>query len=160
MDVADPSGVILSQALASPEGDVRLNLNGAGEPRTFAGAFLAQGFGAGVQHLAFLSDDIFETSDLLTAGGFERLAMPANYYEDLRVRFDLPAEMIASLKTGDILYDRDGRGEYFQIYSVPIWGGFFFEVVERKGGYQGYGARNAPIRLAAQMRHLKELEVA
>ena len=160
VDVADPSGVILSQALASPEGDVRLNLNGAGEPRTFAGAFLAQGFGAGVQHLAFLSDDIFETSDLLTAGGFERLAMPANYYEDLRVRFDLPAEMIASLKTGDILYDRDGRGEYFQIYSVPIWGGFFFEVVERKGGYQGYGARNAPIRLAAQMRHLKELEVA
>ena len=160
VDVADPSGVILSQALASPEGDVRLNLNGAGEPRTFAGAFLAQGFGAGVQHLAFLSDDIFETSDLLTAGGFERLAMPANYYEDLRVRFDLPAEMIASLKTGDILYDRDGRGEYFQIYSVPIWGGFFFEVVARKGGYQGYGARNAPIRLAAQMRHLKELEVA
>ena len=158
VDVADPSGVILSQALASPEGEVRLNLNGAGERRTFAGAFLAQGFDAGVQHLAFLSDDIFETSDLLAAGGFERLAMPANYYDDLRVRFDLPAEMIAALKAGDILYDRDGRGEYFQIYSVPIWGGVFFEIVARKGGYQGYGARNAPIRLAAQMRHLKELE--
>ena len=160
VDVADPSGVIFSQALASPEGDVRLNLNGAGEPRTFAGAFLAQGFGAGVQHLAFLSDDIFETSDLLAAAGFDRLAMPSNYYDDLRVRFGLPEEMIAKLKDGNILYDRDGRGEYFQIYSVPIWGGFFFEIVERRGGYQGYGARNAPIRLAAQMRHLKELETA
>ena len=160
VDVADPSGVILSQALASPEGEVRLNLNGAGERRTFAGAFLAQGFGAGVQHLAFLSDDIFETSDLLANAGFDRLTMPANYYEDLRVRFDLTEEMITKLKDGNILYDRDGAGEYFQIYSVPIWGGFFFEIVARKGGYQGYGARNAPIRLAAQMRHVKELETA
>ena len=160
VDVADPSGVVLSQALASPEGEVRLNLNGAGERRTFARAFLAQGFGAGVQHLAFLSDDIFETSELLAAAGFDRLAMPANYYDDLRVGFDLPGEMIGNLKNGDILYDRDGRGEYFQIYSVPIWGGFFFEIVARKGGYQGYGARNAPIRLAAQMRHLKEPEPA
>ena len=160
VDVADPSGIILSQALASREGEVRLNLNGAGERRTFAGAFLAQGFGAGVQHLAFLSDDIFETSNLLAAAGFDRLIMPANYYDDLRVRFDLPRETITKLQEGNILYDRDGLGEYFQIYSVPIWGGFFFELVARKGGYQGYGARNAPIRLAAQMHHLKELETA
>lgn len=159
VDVADPSGVILSQALASPEGEVRLNLNGAGEQRTFAGAFLAQGFGAGVQHLAFLSDDIFETSDFLAASGFERLAIPANYYDDLRVRFDLDDVMIAKLKSGDILYDRDGRGAYFQIYSVPIWGGLFFEIVARQGGYQGFGARNAPIRLAAQMRHLSERSI-
>ena len=53
VDVVDPSGVVLSQALASPEGEVRLNLNGAGERRTFAGAFLADQFGAGVQHIAF-----------------------------------------------------------------------------------------------------------
>lgn len=160
VDVADPSGVILSQAVASPEGEVRLNLNGAGARRTFAGAFLAQGFGAGVQHLAFLSDDIFETSELLATSGFKRLKMPANYYDDLRVRFDLDDDLTTRLKAGDILYDRDGRGEYFQIYSVPIWGGFFFEIVTRKGGYQGYGARNAPIRLAAQMHHLQELETA
>ena len=160
IDVADPSGVILSQALASPEGEVRLNLNGASERRTFAGAFLAQGFGAGVQHLAFLSDDIFETSEHLANAGFERLAMPSNYYDDLRVRFGLADDLLAKLKQGDILYDRDGRGEYFQIYSVPIWGGVFFEIVARKGGYQGYGARNAPIRLAAQMRHLKKVEAA
>ena len=44
------------------------------------------------------------------------------------------------------------EGEYFQIYSVTaFWGGFFLEIVERRGGYDGYGARNAPIRLAAQM---------
>ena len=62
-------------------------------------------------------------------------------------------ELISRLMAGNILYDRDGQSEYFQIYSAPIFDGFFFEIVERRAGYQGYGARNAPIRLAAQMRH-------
>lgn len=158
VDVADPSGVILSQALASPEGEVRLNLNGAGGQRTFAGSFLAQRFGAGVQHLAFLSDDIFETSNQLAVAGFKRLAIARNYYDDLKVRFGLGNEMAGRLRAAHILYDRDGQGEYFQIYSTPIWGGFFFEIVQRKGCYQGYGARNAPIRLAAQVQLLKDTE--
>ncbi len=158
VDVVDPSGLILSQALSSPEGEVRLNLNGAGEQRTFAGTFLSKGFGAGVQHMAFATDDIFETSDLLHAVGFSRLDIAANYYEDLQVRFDLTEDFVAKLRAGNILYDRYGRGEYFQIYSTALWGGFFFEIVERRNGYDGYGARNAPIRLAAQMQHTKALE--
>lgn len=156
VDIADPSGVIFSQALASPEGEVRLNLNGAGERRTFAGAFLADQFGAGVQHVAFLTDDIFETSGHLAREGFRRLRMPDNYYEDLAVTFSLGANLINRLRAGHILYDRVGDAEYFQIFSAPIFRGFFFEVVQRKRGYQGYGARNAPIRLAAQMRNMQE----
>ncbi len=153
VDVIDPSGVVLSQAISSPEGEVRLNLNGAGERRTFAGAFLADRFGAGVQHIAFLSDDIFETSDYLARAGFERLDIAGNYYGDLQVTFGLDDDQTERLRRGNILYDRDGKAEYFQIYSVPIFDGFFFEIVERRGGYEGYGARNAPIRLAAQMHH-------
>ena len=160
VDVVDPSGVILSQALASPEGEVRLNLNGASERRTFAGEFLSKGFGAGVQHIAFSSDDIFETSKHLEVLGFNRLQIADNYYNDLKVRFGLDDEMAASLRDANILYDRDVNGEYFQIYSVAFWGGFFFEIVERRGGYEGYGARNAPIRLAAQIQHNKHGEAA
>ena len=156
VDVIDPSGLIQSQALSSPEGEVRLNLNGAGERQTFAGAFLSKGFGAGVQHIAFSSDDIFETSSRLQTTGFDRLKVPANYYADLPARFDLEDNFVSALQEGDILYDRDDTGEYFQVYSAAFWGGFFFEIVERRGGYNGYGARNAPIRLAAQMQHSKE----
>ncbi len=156
VDVADPSGVILSQALASPEGEVRLNLNGAGERSTFAGAFLADQFGAGVQHIAFLTDEIFETSAHLDAAGFERLKMPGNYYDDLAVSFPMEPELVERLRAAHILYDREDGAEYFQIYSTPIFRGFFFEIVQRKGSYQGYGARNAPIRLAAQMRDRQE----
>ena len=160
VDVADPSGVILSQALASREGEVRLNLNGAGERRTFAGAFLADQVGAGVQHIAFLSDDIFETSGHLEAAGFTRLNIPSNYYDDLAVTFSLAPDLVDHLRSGQILYDRDGSGEYFQIYSAPIFRCFFFEIVQRKGSYQGYGARNAPIRLAAQMAHTRRQKAA
>jgi 4-hydroxyphenylpyruvate dioxygenase len=160
VDVVDPSGLILSQAISSPEGEVRLNLNGAGGQGTFAGTFLSKGDGAGVQHIAFASDDIFETSAQLATAGFERLTIAANYYDDLQTRFGLNEGLIKALRDANILYDRDGRGEYFQIYSASFWGGFFFEIVQRRGGYDGYGARNAPIRLAAQMQHTKQVESA
>jgi 4-hydroxyphenylpyruvate dioxygenase len=153
VDVADPSGIVHSQAIESPEGEVRLNLNGVDTGRTFAGTFLAEQHGAGVQHIAFLTDDIFETSAQLAASGFQRLTISANYYADLQTVFGLDDAFVAKLKDGNILYDRNGKGEYFQIYSQPIFDGFFFEIVERRNGYAGYGARNAPIRLAAQMKH-------
>lgn len=156
VDVLDPAGVILSQAISSPEGEVRLNLNGAGERQTFAGTFLSQGFDAGVQHIAFQSDDIFETSRLLEASNFKRLIISPNYYADLKSGFDLDADTVALLQAGNILYDRDDWGEYFQIYSTPIWSGFFFEIVQRKRRYKGYGARNAPIRLAALLQQTKD----
>ena len=151
LDVTDPSGVVRSQAIASPEGEVRLNLNGAQSEQTLAGAFLADRIKAGVQHLAFLTDNIFETSKRLAETGFGRLSIPANYYADLQATFGIDDGFAAQLRAGNILYDRVGDGEYFQIYSLPIFRGLFFEIVERRGGYDGYGARNAPIRLAAQL---------
>jgi 4-hydroxyphenylpyruvate dioxygenase len=54
------------------------------------------------------------------------------------------------LKRHNILYDREGDAEYLQVYLRPF-GHFFFEIVERRG-YRGYGAANAPVRLAAQAR--------
>ena len=45
------------------------------------------------------------------------------------------------------------RGDFLHFYTETV-GGVFFEVVERRGGYDGYGAPNAPVRLAAQ--HLRE----
>ncbi|WP_424943796.1 bifunctional sugar phosphate isomerase/epimerase/4-hydroxyphenylpyruvate dioxygenase family protein [Aliiroseovarius crassostreae] len=153
VDVADPSGVVHSQAIESPEGEVRLNLNGAEGRRTFAASFLADRFGAGVQHIAFLTDDIFETSDRLRENGFARLEISPNYYDDLQAQFGLEDELVARLRAANMLYDRADGAEYFQIYSQPIFNGFFFEIVERRRGYAGYGARNASARLAAQMKH-------
>ena len=47
------------------------------------------------------------------------------------------------------MYDRDESGEFLHFYTPPV-GTVFLEIVERRGGYDGYGALNAPVRLAAQ----------
>ncbi len=155
-DVADPSGVVHSQAIESPEGEVRLNLNGVEGQHTFAASFLHERYAAGVQHIAFLTDDIFETSKRLSDCGFRRLEISSNYYDHVQAHFGLEKDLVDRLKIGNILYDRQGEGEYFQIYSCPIFQGFFFEIVQRSGGYSGYGARNASVRLAAQKIHQKK----
>ena len=59
------------------------------------------------------------------------------------------------MRAGNILYDRDDRGEYFQLYSRNYGEGFFFEIVQRRHGYKGYGAANAPFRIAAQKREIR-----
>ena len=149
VDIPDPSGLVQSQAIQSADGALRFTLNGAGG-QTLASRFVNAYFGAGVQHIAFATDDIFRTAEALRRNGVETLRLPANYYDDLEARFGLDADLLARLAAHDVLFDRDAFGDYFQIYSRAFHKRFFFEVVQRKGGYDLYGAANAPVRMAAQ----------
>jgi len=152
VDVIDPDGLVRSQAITSADGAFRITLNGAETHRTLAGDFLAESFGASVQHIAFATDDILATAASLVRTGFDPLPIPANYYADLVARFDVPAELLENLRAHNILYDEaDGAG-FFQLYSRPFANGMFFEIVERRDGYDGFGAPNAPFRIAAQKR--------
>jgi 4-hydroxyphenylpyruvate dioxygenase len=155
VDVIDPGGVVRSQAIESDDHSLRLTLNGAENTKTFAGRFLAGSFGSSLQHLAFATGDIFATADALRRRGFQALPISQNYYDDLEARFDLDPTVSNRLQKANVLYDRDDRGEYFQLYSQTYGDGFFFEIVERRNGYQGYGAPNAPFRIAAQQRTMK-----
>jgi 4-hydroxyphenylpyruvate dioxygenase len=152
VNVADPSGIVRSQAIETPEGEVRLNLNGAADADTLAGSFVSGRPGAGVQHIAFQTDDIFETSTMLLPSGFERLSISQNYYADTQAEFGLDDAATQALRTHNLLYDEDAGGAYYQLYGQSIFDGFFFEIVQRKGRYMGYGARNASVRLASQSR--------
>ena len=154
-DVIDPDGLVRSQAVADPNGTFRITLNGAETHRTLAGSFLADSFGATVQHIAFSTDDIFATADALAAREFLPLQVSPNYYDDIAARFDVSPETVSKLKSANILYDADQNGDFFQLYSRPFAGGLFFEIVQRRGGYAGYGAPNAPFRIAAQKRLMR-----
>ena len=152
VDVVDPDGLIRSQAISAPDAALRITLNGAETHRTLAGSFLAESFSGAVQHVAFASEDIFSAARAMAELGFEALPMPVNYYSDLRARFSLDPELLKRLEALSILYDEDGSGAFYQFYSRPFVGGLFFEVVQRTGGYDGYGGANAPFRIAAQKR--------
>ncbi|MEO4001512.1 bifunctional sugar phosphate isomerase/epimerase/4-hydroxyphenylpyruvate dioxygenase family protein [Mesorhizobium sp. CAU 1732] len=155
VDVIDPAGIVRSQVIESEDGGLRLTLNGAENRKTLAGHFIAESFGSSVQHLAFASSDIFATVAALKARGFQTLEISRNYYDDLEARFGLEPDFADRLREAHILYDRDGDGEYFQLYSPNFGEGFFFEIVERRGGYKGYGAPNAQFRIAAQKRTIR-----
>ena len=107
-----------------------------------------------MQHLAFSCQDIFATAEALATRGFEALAVSPNYYEDLGARFGLEDAFVARLHDARILYDEDMNGRYFQLYSRQRSSEVFFEIVQREGGYDGYGAANAPFRVSAQKRSL------
>ena len=150
-DVADPAGLVRSQVVESADGSLRIILNASQSQRTQSSRFLTEVFGSGVQHLAFATDDIFATVQRLTKNGVELLEVPENYYDDLEAKLDIAPERLDDLRRNNILYDRDGEGEYFQIYTRTFEQRFFFEIVQRRR-YRGYGAVNAPVRLAAQAR--------
>lgn len=154
VDVVDPGGLVRSQVIESEDAALRLTLNGAENPRTLAGHFVAKSLGSSIQHLALASDDIFASAARMARLGFVPLELPANYYDDLEARFALDEATTRQLRQYRILYDRDESGEYLQFYSPSYGDGFFFEIVQRRAAYAGYGAANAPVRIAAQKRAL------
>ncbi len=153
VDIVDPSGLVRSQVIENDDGSFRITMNGAENSKTLAGHFIAETSGSGIQHLAFATDDIFETATALSANGFRSLPISPNYYDDLEARFGLDPALTERLRAQNILYDRDDHGEYFQMYSPTYGQGFFFEIVERRG-YRGYGASNAIFRIAALRKYL------
>ncbi len=150
VDVADPRGIVQSQPIESADGALRITLNGAAG-QTLASRFVDRYFGAGVQHIAFTTDDIFATVVAMRCAGVELLTIPQNYYDDLHARFGLDETLLKRLADHGIMYDRVGDGLYLQAYTRAFKQRLFFEIVERSA-YTGYGAANAPVRLAAQAR--------
>ena len=151
-DVVDPDGIIKSQIIRTEDGALQITLNGSDAPQTRANQFISSVRGAAVQHLAFATDDIFALAERLREQNFDILPQTRNYYDDVLARFDLDSDLLERIKASNILYDEDDDGCFFQIFSKSIDNGLFFEFVQRQTRYAGFGAPNAPFRLAAQRR--------
>ena len=50
------------------------------------------------------------------------------------------------LNQGNVMYDVDGDGEFLHACTDTFKDRFFFEVVERRGRYFGYGGQNIAVR--------------
>ncbi|WP_435228497.1 bifunctional sugar phosphate isomerase/epimerase/4-hydroxyphenylpyruvate dioxygenase family protein [Streptomyces sp. Tue6028] len=140
VDVADPYGLHRSRAVTSADGSVRIALGVGPAP---------SGDAARTQHIALATDDVVGAARRFRASGGRLLPIPANYYDDLAARFEFRDGELDTYRELGILYDRDEAGEFRHCYTETV-GRVFFELVQRDGGYRGYGAQNAPVRLAAQ----------
>ncbi|WP_120994407.1 3-dehydroshikimate dehydratase QuiC [Stutzerimonas urumqiensis] len=146
----DPYGLVKSRAIRSRCGNVRLPLNISENRNTAISHALSSYRGSGVHHIAFCCDDIFAEVRRAKEAGVPLLDIPLNYYDDLAARFDFDDEFLSELAYYNVLYDRDAQGgEFFHVYTEAFEDRFFFEILQRKNGYGGYGAANVAVRLAA-----------
>lgn len=149
----DPYGLMKSKVARSIDNTVRIPLNISENKHTVMSRSVSEYRGSGLQHIAFASVDIFKTVEQLMVNGLKLLSMPDNYYDDLLAKFGLSASFVANLRHHHILYDQDDNGgSLLHIYTELFAKRFFFEVLQRKNGYQQYGANNTPVRMMAQTR--------
>ena len=152
-EVPSPTGLVRSQVMVTEDRAVRLVLNLAPLLQQNSSQQTYQ------EHIAFAVPDLVATAKECRDRGLEFLRIPDNYYEDLDARFGLEPDFLATLHELNLLYDRDADGEFLHFYTATV-GSVFFEIVERRGGYDGYGAPNAPVRHAVQYDHLHQKTVS
>jgi 4-hydroxyphenylpyruvate dioxygenase len=145
----DPYGLVRSRAVSNASRRIRMPLNISEGRRTATARSVSTYSGAGVHHIAFETADIWAAARALKAAGAPILSIAPNYYADVAARFGLDDALVDEMQRLGILYDRTGEAEFFHLYGTPFQDRFFFEVVSRKGGYDLYGAANAPARMAA-----------
>jgi 4-hydroxyphenylpyruvate dioxygenase len=112
--------------------------------------FMDEYRGAGVQHVALASRNLYRTVDLMRRAGTEFLPTPGAYYDAIDQRLPGHREDVAELRRLDILLDGTTRagsddGEdhlLLQIFTRKMVGPIFFEAIQRKANY-GFGEGNA-----------------
>lgn len=153
-ELPDPNGLVRSRSVSDASRHVRFPLSFSESNRTVVARALSSFHGAGVNQIALETGDIFASVAALRARGARLLPIPSNYYAELAVDADLAPADIERLRDHGVLFDQDGRGgRFLHAYTETFDGRCFFEVVQRLGGYDQYGAANAPVRMNAQARH-------
>ncbi|CAN1123164.1 4-hydroxyphenylpyruvate dioxygenase [Linum perenne] len=167
-DVGTSESGLNSAVLANNEEMVLLPMN---EPvygtkrKSQIQTYLEHNEGAGVQHLALMSEDIFRTLREMRSrsgiGGFEFMpSPPPTYYKNLKNRAGdvLSDEQIKQCEELGILVDKDDQGTLLQIFTKPVGDRptIFIEIIQRvgcmtkdeagkeyqKGGCGGFGKGN------------------
>ncbi len=138
---------LTSKAMTAPDGMIRIPLNeegkaGGGQIEEFLRAFN----GEGIQHIAFICDDLIGCWDKLKASGTRFMTPPpATYYEDLETRLPGHGEPVAELQARGILLDGSTENHdprlLLQIFSETVIGPVFFEFIQRKRD-EGFGNGN------------------
>jgi len=135
-----------SKAMSAPDGLIRIPLNeeasaGIGQIEEYLMAYN----GEGIQHIAFSTDDILTSWDLLHERNLQFMTPPPDtYYDMLEERLPDHGEPTEALKSRGILMDGstvEDKRLLLQIFSKNMIGPVFFEFIQRKRD-EGFGEGN------------------
>jgi len=139
---------LVSRAITSPCGRIRIPLNESTDDRSQIEEFLRKYNGEGIQHIAVGTDDIYAATDRIAAQGIKFMPGPPDtYYEGSKARVKGHDEPIDRMKAHGILIDGEGVVDggttriLLQVFSKTVIGPIFFEFIQRKGD-EGFGEGN------------------
>jgi 4-hydroxyphenylpyruvate dioxygenase len=143
-DIEGQQTGLLSRAMTSPDGKIRIPLNESQDDHSQIEEFLRDYKGEGIQHLALGTGDIFHAVETMRERGVKFQSTPDTYYEQLDARVPGHGENVQRLRADSILVDgapTEGQGLLLQIFTENQVGPIFFEMIQRKGN-EGFGEGN------------------
>jgi 4-hydroxyphenylpyruvate dioxygenase len=139
---------LYSRALTSPDGKIRIPINESADDNSQIEEYLHEYKGEGIQHIAVGTEDIYNSTDMISDAGVEFMpAPPSVYYEMSYKRVKDHKEPLDKMRKHGILIDGEGVVNggrtriLLQIFSKTVIGPIFFEFIQRKGD-DGFGEGN------------------
>jgi 4-hydroxyphenylpyruvate dioxygenase len=123
---------LTSYALRSPCGSFCIPINEGTDAKSQIDEYLREYRGPGIQHLAFLTDDIVASLEGLQGSSIQTLDIDASYYREVFDRVPNVTEDRATLERLQILVDGDEAGYLLQIFTKNLLGPIFVEIIQRK----------------------------
>ncbi|MET0596339.1 MAG: 4-hydroxyphenylpyruvate dioxygenase [Mesorhizobium sp.] len=147
-DIAGKLTGLVSRAITSPCGKIRIPLNESTDDRSQIEEYLRKYRGEGIQHIAVGTEAIYDATDRLAGNGLAFMPGPPDtYYEKSVERVAGHDEPLERMKRHGILIDGEGVVDggttkiLLQIFSKTVIGPIFFEFIQRKGD-EGFGEGN------------------
>ncbi|PYH41329.1 4-hydroxyphenylpyruvate dioxygenase family protein [Aspergillus saccharolyticus JOP 1030-1] len=148
-DICTEFSALKSIVMASPNEVVKMPINepAKGKKQSQIEEYVDFYNGAGVQHIALLTDDIIRDITNLKARGVEFIQVPDTYYEDIKIRLKKAGlvlhEDFEEIRKLDILIDFDEGGYLLQLFTKHLMDRptVFIEIIQRHN-FAGFGAGN------------------
>ncbi len=130
-----------SFAMRSPCGTFCIPINEGSETGSQIDEYLEEYRGPGIQHLAFLTDDILGSLKALEGTPIQFLDIDEDYYRDVFDRVPNVREDHAEIARRDVLVDGDAEGYLLQIFTKNLIGPIFIELIQRRN-HASFGEGN------------------
>ncbi len=141
-DIKGQKTALISYALKSPDGSFCIPINeGKDDKNNQIDEYLDEYHGPGVQHLAFLTDDLLASLDAMKGSRIATLDINDDYYDSVFDRVPGVQEDPQRIRQHQVLVDGDEKGYLLQIFTRNLFGPIFIELIQRKH-HQGFGEGN------------------
>lgn len=131
-DIRGAKTGLTSYALRSPCGKFCIPINEGSEKKSQINEYLEEYHGPGIQHLAFLTNDILQSLDMLEGSAIDTLDIDDDYYAEIFDKIPNVTESHERIRAKNVLVDGDDEGYLLQIFTKNLIGPIFIEIIQRK----------------------------